>query len=419
LAIRQRSIVIARILDGIRVLDLSQFLAGPHATLLLAGLGAEVIRIDNPESGNVMADAPLYYGALGASFEKRDDTDLGIAYLKRLRAKKSITIDLKSEEGRELFFDLVRQSDIVVENFSVGVTERLKIDWPSLQPINPRLIYCSITGYGATGPDSARRSYDVTTQAMSGLMSITGLPGESPTKAGSALADTISAVFALSGILGALYHRELSKVGQFVDISMVDGLFSLVFDEPLDCYESLGLSFQQGNRVMRFSPFDTFPTRDGWFVLGCGTDAMWRGVCAVIGRDDLARHADWGRMSWRVANNDQVSDLIRAWSIEVETSEAVERFSAAGAVASAVHSIEDLLRWPHLNARGMITVVEHPTLGPLAGLKAAGFPLKFSAADTGYDGPAALTGSHTRAILKDLLGLNENRLDELQASGVI
>ncbi len=419
LAVGQRSIVIARILDGIRVLDLSQFLAGPHATLLLAGLGPEVIRIDNPKSGNVMADAPLYYGAQGASFEKRDDTDLGIAYLKRLRAKKSITIDLKSEEGRELFVDLVRQSDIVVENFSVGVTERLKIDWPSLQSINPRLIYCSITGYGATGPDSTRRGYDVTTQAMSGLMSITGLPGDAPTKAGSALADTISAVFALSGILGALYHREFSKVGQFVDISMVDGLFSLIFDEPLDCYESLGLSFQQGNRVMRFSPFDTFPTRDGWFVLGCGTDAMWRGVCTVIGRDDLARHADWGRMSWRVSNNDQVSDLIRAWSIEIETSEAVERFSAAGAVASAVHSIEDLLRWPHLNARGMITVVEHPTLGPLAGLKAAGFPLKFSAADTGYEGSAALTGSHTRAILKDLLGLDENRLDELQTSGII
>ena len=408
-----------RILEGVRVLDLTQFLAGPHATLLLAGLGAEVVRIDNPKTGDVLSDSPLYYGANGPSFEKRNESDLGIAFLKRLRSKKSITIDLKSSEGLTLFQRLVTHSDVVVENFSVGVTERLEIDWPQLQQINPKLIYCSITGYGSSGPDAKRRGYDVTTQAMSGLMSVTGQPGAPPTKAGSSLADTISAVFAFSGVLGALYHRERTGIGQFVDVSMVDGLFSLLFDEPFDCYGRLGLDYRQGNRVMRFSPFNTFPTRDGWVVIGCGTDAMWRALCSAIGREDLAKHSDWGRMAWRVTNNDQVEALISAWSVEQAMDQVVEQLSSEGVVASVIHNIEDLLRWPQLREREMVSVVEHPTLGPLGGLKAAGFPLKFSETLSGYESPAALTGSNTAEILRDWLGLSEHEIDGLQARAVI
>ena len=408
-----------RILEGVRVLDLSQFLAGPHATLLLAGLGADVIRIDNPKTGDALSDSPLYYGASGPAFEKRDETDLGVAFLKRLRAKKSITIDLKSQDGHLLLLDLAKCADVLVENFSVGVTERLKIDWPRLKQVNPKLIYCSITGYGASGPDAKRRSYDVTTQAMSGLMSITGQPGGPPTKAGSALADTISGVFAFSGILAALYHRERAGVGQFVDVSMTDGLFSLVFDEPLDCYGQLGLDYQQGNRILRFSPFSTFPTRDGWLVIGCGTDAMWQSLAFAMGRDDLANDMDWSRMAWRVANNDQVDALVSSWSVERSTREAVDLLASRGVVASPVQNIEDLLRSPHLRERGMINVVEHPLLGPLGGLKAAGFPLKFSAARSGYDQPAALTGTHTREVLEQWLGLSEERIDELRDNNAI
>lgn len=408
-----------RILDGVRVLDLSQFLAGPHTTLLLAGMGAEVIRVDNPKTGDSLSGAPVFYGKDGPSFEKRDESDVGIAFLKRCRAKKSITIDLKSKEGHALFLRLVEKADILVENFSVGVTERLKIDWPRLEAVNPRLVYCSLTGYGATGPDSTRRGYDVTTQAMSGLMSITGQPDGPPTKAGSPLADTISAGFALSGILGALYHREATGVGQFVDVSMVDVLFSLLFDEPLDCYRELGVDFRQGNRVMRFSPFNTYPTRDGWLVICCGTEAMWQTICAVIGRDALAAHDDWGRMSWRVANNAEVDAVITEWSRECDTADAVARLTAGGVVASPVHTIEDLLRWPQLRARSMIDTVEHPTLGLLPGLKAAGFPLKFSAAETGYEGAAAVCGAHNREVLGSLLGLDDAELDALTARAII
>lgn len=407
------------ILEGVRVLDLTQFLAGPHATLLLAGMGAEVIRIDHPKTGDTLSGAPLYFGAGGPSFEKRDETDLGIAFLKRSRGKKAVTLDLKAEEGHRLFLRLVEKADVLVENFSVGVTERLGIDWPRLRAVNPRLVYCSLTGYGSTGPDRERRGYDVTTQAMAGLMSVTGHPGGPPTKAGSPLADTIAAGFAFAGVLGALFHRERTGEGQWIDVSMVDVLFSLLFDEPFDCYRALGLEERQGNRVLRFSPLNTFRTKDGWAVICCGTEAMWRGLCRVIGRDDLADHPDWGRMSWRVAHNDAVEAVVAGWTEAVATAEAVERLSQAGVVASPVHRIDDLLRWPHLQARGMIQPVEHPALGILHGLKAAGFPLKFSAGETGYRGAAVPSGTHNREIFSGLLGLSDAELDALAAKSVI
>lgn len=407
------------ILDGIRVLDLSQFLAGPHTTLLMAGMGAEVIRIDNPHTGDSMSDAPFFVGAKGVAVEKQDASDLGIAFLKRCRAKKSVTLDLKSEEGHRLFLGLVEKADVVVENFSVGVTERLKIDWPTLQSVNPKLVYCSITGYGAYGPDSKLRGYDVTTQAMSGLMSVTGLPGAPPTKAGSPLADTISAGFAFSGILGALFHCQRTGIGQFVDVSMVDVIFSLLFDEPFDCYAGLGLEQQQGNRVMRFSPFNTYPTKDGWIVIGCGTDAMWKAVCKVINRDDLADDVKWGQMSWRIEHNEQVDEVLTQWTRTRTAHDVVSKINSAGAVASAVQDIDDLLRWPHLKARDMIDTLHHPALGVMPGVHAAGFPLKFSATDTGYESPAAPCGTHNQEIFGELLGLRAEEIDALQTRSVI
>lgn len=407
------------ILDGVRVLDLSQYLAGPHATLLLSGMGAEVIRIDNPQTGDSLSGAPVFYGKDGATIQKRDESDIGIAFLKRTRGKKSITLDLKSPEGHALFLRLVEKADVVVENFSVGVTERLQIDWPRLKAVNPRLVYCSITGYGSSGPDAHRRAYDLTTQAMSGLMSVTGQPGNPPTKAGTPLADTVSGGFAFSGILGALFHRERTGNGQHVDISMVDVLFSLIFDEALDIYDDLGMDFQQGNRIMRFSPFNTYPTEDGWLVIGIGHDTMWRALCTLIGRDDLGNHPDWGRMDWRVEHNDQVDEMLGVWTRAQTTSEAVAALEGAGIVASPVQNIDDLLSWPHLQERGMINRVTHPTLGELPDLKAAGFPLKFSDAPTSYGNGAAPCGTHNEEVFGDLLGLSEAEVRALKSRAVI
>ena len=231
--------------------------------MYLAGLGAEVIRIDSPASADTISNAPPYAGAHGVSFERRAPEDLGVNFLKRARGKKAICLDLKQADGVELFMRLVELADVVVENFSVGVSGRLGVGYEAVQARNPRIVYCALTGYGSTGPDAGVKAYDVTVQAAAGLMSVTGLPGQPPMKAGTALSDAIAGTFAMSGVVAALYDREKTGVGQFVDVSMVDCLFSLLFDDPIDWYEQLGTPVRQGNRILRFSPVNTYRALDG------------------------------------------------------------------------------------------------------------------------------------------------------------
>jgi len=408
-----------QILAGVRVLDLTQFFSGPQATLFLAGLGAEVIRIDSPDGAKSVAVAPPYAGRNGVSFERTSPDDLSVNYLKRTRGKKAISLDLKQAEGKAMFFRLLDHADIVVENFSVGVTERLGIDYPRIAEANPRVVYCSLTGHGSTGPDRHLKAYDVTVQAAAGLMSVTGLPGQPPTKAGTALSDAISGTFAFSGILAALLDRAKTGRGQFVDISMVDGLFALLFDDPIDWYERLGVPERQGNRILRFSPLNTYATRDGWAVLGAATGGQWQGVLKAIGREDLANDPDWSSLDWRVANNDRADTLLRDWAAARTTADAVETMLACGGVASAIRGPKELAEWQHLRERGMYQTLQHPTLGSLDGIGAPGFPLKFSAAATGYDAPAPLPRQHNREVYGSLLGLDEAEIERLEKAGVI
>ncbi len=408
-----------KILDGVRVLDLTQFFSGPQATLFLAGLGAEVIRIDSPASAETIAVAPPYAGPHGVSMDRRSPDDLNVNYLKRARGKKAICIDLKQAEGVALFMRLVDKADVVIENFSVGVTERLGIDYAAIASRNPRVVYCSLTGYGSSGPDKDLKAYDVTVQAAAGLMSVTGLPGQPPMKAGTALSDAIAGTFAMSGVVAALYDREKTGAGQFVDVSMVDCLFALLYDDPIDWYERLGVPVRQGNRIMRFSPVNTNRTHDGWAVLGAATADQWHGMLKAIGRADLIDDPDWGRVEWRLANNAEVDELVQAWAETVDTAQAVSDVRATGGIAAAIHGPEDLAAWPHLRERGMYGELEHPTLGILSDVAAPGFPLKFSGAETGYHSPAPLPRSHTREILGGLLALDEDEIARLEKDGVI
>ncbi len=408
-----------KILDGVRVLDLTQFFSGPQATLFLAGLGAEVIRIDSPEGADKVAVAPPYAGARGVTLDRSAPADLNVNYLKRTRGKKAISLDLKRPEGKALFLRLVEKTDVVVENFSVGVAKRLGLDYAPLSSINPRIIYCALTGFGSTGPDRDLKAYDVTVQAAAGLMSVTGLPGQPPMKAGTALSDAIAGTFAMAGVLAALFDRANTGRGQFVDVSMVDCLFSLLFDDPIDWYERLGVPVRQGNRIMRFSPINTYQTSDGWAVLGAATPAQWTGVLKVIGRDDLIGDPNWSSLDWRVANDHQVDALVRDWAAMRTTNAAVETMLAAGAIASVIRGPVELAAWPHLQAREMYLPLQHPTLGALAGVGAPGFPLKFGAASVGYDAPAPLPRQHNREIYGELLGLDASEIARLRDAGVI
>ncbi|MGZ0189553.1 MAG: CaiB/BaiF CoA transferase family protein [Alphaproteobacteria bacterium] len=408
-----------RILQDVRVLDLTQFFSGPQATLFLAGLGAEVIRVDSPASAASIAKAPPYAGRNGVSLEPTDPDDLSVSFLKRARGKKAICLDLKQQAGVDLFHRLVKQSDVVVENYSVGVADRLGIGYEALAAINPRLIYCALTGYGSTGPDAHLKAYDVTVQAAAGLMSLTGNPGEPPLKAGTALSDAIAGTFAMSGIVAALYDREKTGKGQFIDVSMVDCLFALIFDDPIDWYDRLGVPTRQGNRIMRFSPMNTYKCADGWAVMGAATPPQWQGFLRAIERTDLAEDPDWARVEWRVANNDAVDAAVLAWSLHQPADKAVDRMRTEGAIAAPIHDAASLAGWPQLQARGMYETLQHPTLGALDGVGAPGFPLKFSEAATGYDSPSALARTHNREVLSGVLGLDADEIDALEKALVI
>ncbi len=408
-----------KILDGVLVLDLTRFFSGPQATLFLAGLGAEVIKIDDPATGDPTAFAPPFAGPAGVSFQRQSDTDMGIAYLKRARGKKSVTLNLKSAQGLSLFARLVAAADVVVDNFSAGVADRLGVGYDRLREINPRIVHCGITGYGATGPDRHLKAYDLMVQAAVGMMSITGRPETGPMKAGSPLSDAISSTFAAMGIVSALYHRQVTGEGQSVDISMADCLFSLVFDEPLDCYERLGLQHQQGNRIMRFSPFNTYPTTDGWIAIGTATQAEWLALLGAMDRPELALQPELVDINARLANNALVDTLIGDWTRALSMDEVVRRLGAAAVPASPVRDIGQLMQWRQLRERDMVTPLANPLTQSDVDVAGPGFPIKFSASPAGYDAPAPRPGAHTAEILGRLAGVDEAALETLRRTGVV
>ena len=408
---------VSGVLEGLVVLDLTRYLSGPHCTLLLAGLGAQVIKIDDPALGDPAAGAPPYAGRDGATWDK-SPSDYGIAYLKRARGKKSATLNLESPRGRELFLQLAAHADVVVENFRPGVAERLGIGYAALEPRNPRIVYCALSGYGATGPDRDLKAFDLMAQAESGLMSVTGEPGGAPTKTGGALSDMIAGSYAALGIAAALHERARTGRGQAVDVSMVDCLFSMVMDEPVDGYERLGLEPRQGNRIMRFSPFNAYRAADGWVTLGVVSHEDWLALLGAMGREDLRDHPEWRRVEWRIVHNDEVDQLVGGWLANLSAKDAIARLRAADVSCSAVRTPQEAMAWEQLHARGMVQTLRRPD-GESTGVAASGMPLKFSRSAAHHDVPAPVPGAHTAEILKRFLDLDATQVAQLKAEGVV
>ena len=406
-------------LKGVRVLDVTRFYSGPFSTLMLAGFGAEVIRIDEPGRGDPTMTGPPFLGPSGVSLERQTDEDLGIAYLKRCRGKKSITLNMRTEEGMELYRELLRLSDILVENLRPGAAERLGIDYEANRRINPRIVHCALTGYGSTGADRKLKAYDLMIQAGAGLMSITGEPDSAPSKAGSALADGITGAFAVSGILAALLEQRSSGEGQFVDVSMTDCLLSLVLDEPLDCYERLNQSPRQGNRIMRFSPFNTYPTRDGTIAIGAATNEDWIALLHAMGRSDLAQSEKFMSMGWRVAHNDQIDAIVTEWTQQLTTAETIAALNHSDIAASPIRNFADIMEWKHLRERDMLQPLRHPTESLTGDVVGAGFPIKLSRTHKGYTDPAPGLGQNNTEIYSGLLGLSAGQIAELKDRQVI
>jgi crotonobetainyl-CoA:carnitine CoA-transferase CaiB-like acyl-CoA transferase len=409
---------VSGVLQDLVVLDLTRFLSGPYCTLLLAGLGAEVIKIDAPGEGDPTAGAPPFVGPEGVGFERRSAADFGIAYLKRARGKQSTTLNLKHPEGRALLLRLAEHADVVVENFRPGVAERLGIGYATLSAVNPRLVYCAITGYGASGPDRELKSYDLMAQAAVGLMSITGEPDGPPMKTAGALSDMIAGSSAALAILGAVHERTRSGLGQAIDVSMVDSLFAMMMDEPLDGYAKLGLAARQGNRIMRFSPFNAYRARDGWVTIGVVTPSDWQALVKAMGREDLAEHPDYRRVSWRLVNNAVVDGLVAQWASEQPVAEIVAQLRDADVPCSPVRSPEEAIAWPHLRARGMVRPLLQPDGAP-TDVVAADLPIRYSRSETGHARPAPRPGAHTAEVLTRLLGLSAEEIVALARRGAI
>ena len=408
-----------KILDGVVVLDLTRFFSGPQATLLLAGMGAEVIKIDDPKTGDPTAFAPPFDGPGGISFERKSDQDMGLAYLKRQRGKKSVTLDLKSARGRELFLQLAARADVVVENFSPGVATRLAIDYAALCKVNPRIIYCAITGYGATGAQKDAKAYDLMIQAAVGIMSMTGPPNSPPVKIASPMSDALAGSFAASGVVAALLHRERTGEGQAIDVSMADCLFALIFDEPVDCYERLNLAARQGNRIMRFSPFNTFQTTDGWVAIGAATDTEWHALLDAMGRGDIRNDPAMMNVGWRIVNNEKVDAVVTAWTSQRSKADIVAALAGPRVPCSPVRSVEEALQWSQLLERGMIVPLANPLTGANAAARGPGFPIKFSRTPAGYDAPSPLPGAHTEEVLARFANLSAAEVRALRNDGII
>ncbi|HYB20486.1 MAG TPA: CaiB/BaiF CoA-transferase family protein [Thermodesulfobacteriota bacterium] len=405
-------------LEGVRVIDLTAYLAGPFLSMHLAALGAEVIKIERPGIGDPTRISAPFAGPRGIGFEGRRPEDISLIHLKRNRGKKSITLDLKSKRGVEIFRRLVAKGDVVVENFAPGTIESFGLDYPVLKGINPRIIFCSIAGYGQSGPYRNRPAFDLTIQATSGMMAVTGYPDGPPLRCGPWVGDQVPALYGLVGILAALASRERTGQGERIDISMQDCCFSLVMDESLDIFVSREVPTRLGNRNARVTPWSVFPTKDGNIALCVFANEHWRVFLEAIEREDCLKDPRFKNPEDRVDHMEEVEALVTEWSQNRSTEEALGALRKRKIPCEPVLEVKDVLEDPQLKARGMIQDLEHP-LNPKTGAKTAGFPIRFLARPAQDIAPAPLLGHNNEEVYRGLLGLSTEEMEELRKEKVI
>jgi crotonobetainyl-CoA:carnitine CoA-transferase CaiB-like acyl-CoA transferase len=407
-------------LAGRTVIDLTTALAGPYATLLLAGLGATVIKVENPATGGDSSrnNAP-YVGSGGLSMSRHGPDDMSVSMLARGRNKLSVTLNLKDERSHRVFADLVRDADILVENYSAGVTRRLGIDYDAVHALNPRLVYTSISGFGSQGGPGSGKAMDSIIQALSGVMMTAGEPDEKPVRFGLPVGDMLAPLFAIIGTLSALMQADHTGEGQHVDVSMLGALTSLVACEPFDAFAAVGMPQRTGAMVPRLAPFGILPTADGHLALSAPTDAFAHGVLRAIGRPDLIDDDRFHSRDQRVRNADEIHELIRDWTRVRPTAEVLHAFTQEGVPAAEVREPRDAVQDPLVQQREEVVPVVHPIHGLVPGLSTTGVPIRFSAARAGFDRPAPALGEHNDAVYREKLGYSAADVAELAAESVI
>jgi crotonobetainyl-CoA:carnitine CoA-transferase CaiB-like acyl-CoA transferase len=403
-------------LSHLTVLDLSRILAGPWAGQTLADLGADVIKIERPGAG----DDTRGWGPPFLRDRHGEDSSDAAYYLCANRNKRSVTVDFTTPEGQAIVRDLARTADVVLENFKVGGLQAYGLDYESLRSVNPQLIYCSITGFGQTGPYAERAGYDLLVQAMGGLMSITGRAddqeGAGPQKAGVAVTDILTGLYAVIGILAALSHRERTGMGQHIDIALLDVQVACLANQAMNYLIGGKAPRRSGNAHPNLVPYQDFPTADGYMIIAVGNDTQFARACAVMGLPELAADPRFVTNKSRVVNRVELIARLSAATLSRPTRHWVAAFEGVGVPAGPINSLDAVFDDPQVRARNMQVELPHPVSGTVP---LVANPLRFSQTPVSYRSAPPLLGAQTREILIERLGMSEADIEKLRAQGVI
>jgi formyl-CoA transferase len=392
----------ARALEAVRVLDVTQFMAGPFCSTMLADLGADVIKIE-PPSGDSTRQMVGASGSESPSFNAVN------------RGKRSVIVNLKLPDGQQLFKRMAQSSDILIENYRPGVMQAFGLGYDALADINPRLIYASISGYGQTGPNRTKGGFDLIAQGVSGIMSVTGEPGRAPAKAGIPLTDLGAALFAATGILAALHHRTISGTGQYIDTSLVEAGIALSVWEATEYFSGTGVPAPLGSAHRMNAPYQAIRCADGYVTIGANTDRLFQRLCSVLGHAEWSSAPDFATNGSRVRNRARLAALIESVMIQQPRHHWLSALDAADIPCGPINDYAQVFSDPQVAAREMVLETDHPVLGRLRTL---GSPIKMSATPADATRRAPLLGEHTDEVLRDF-GLSTNEIEALRRVGAI
>jgi crotonobetainyl-CoA:carnitine CoA-transferase CaiB-like acyl-CoA transferase len=392
-------------LKGLRVVDMTRVLAGPFCTMFLADMGAEVIKVEEPDKGDDSRGYPPFLRGTSAYF-----TNLN-------RNKQSIVLDLKKPEAKTILLGLLKKSDILLENFKPGTMDRLGLSYDDVREVNPGIIYASISGFGQYGPYKDRPGYDIIGQAMGGLMSVSGWPDSPPTRTGTAMADIVAGLNACIGILAALKGRERTGLGERIDVALVDSVVSAM-ETVIQIYLAEGRVPQRvGNRYEFIAPYNSFAAEDGWVVIGVGGQEVWKRFCRVIGQEVLLEDPEFLTNRDRVQNVVRLEEIVTQWTSKRKVSEIVSLLMEASVPCSPILSVDQICNDPHIaKAREMIVEMDHPLGGRM---NVVSCPIKFTRMKPTIRTTAPLHGEHTERVLTEILGITKEEYARLKQNGIM
>ncbi len=391
-------------LAGVRVLDLTRVLAGPFCSMMLADMGAEVIKVEEPGKGDDTRTWPPFVGGEATYF------------LSVNRNKKSLTLNLKAAEGRQILRRLIGRSDVLLENFRPGTLERLGFDYEALKRVHLRLVYCSISGFGESGPEAGRPGYDLIVQGESGLMDLTGFPGGPPAKVGTSIADLVAGMAAAHGVVLALYGRQRSGKGQKVEVAMLDVMVSLLTYQAGIYFGTGQKPTRRGNQHPSIVPYEVFKTGDAYLTIGVANNSLWERFCQALGRPELARDPRFQSEAQRVANREALIPILDGILGARPAAEWLKRLDTAGVPAGQIKTVADVCESPHLKERGMIISLPHAKAGSVT---VFGIPIRLWSSAGTVSQPPPLLGQHTDEILTRLLRMSRQQVTRLRAAGVV